>query len=72
VADELRAFGFRWFGLDDSGALGRWLDRADHGLLDDGLLAHNHDVARRYFSTALLPGRLDRLFGDAGWGRGTS
>jgi len=62
VADELRAFGFRWFGHDHPGALGRFLDAPD-----PSLPAHNHAVARRYFSVAELPGRLARLFAGAGW-----
>jgi glycosyltransferase involved in cell wall biosynthesis len=64
VADELRAFGFRWFGHDDPGALRRWLDAPD-----ETLLAHNHDVARRHFSVAALPDRLARLFAGARWTR---
>jgi glycosyltransferase involved in cell wall biosynthesis len=62
VADELRAFGFRWFAHDDPAALGAWLDSPD-----PALLAHNHDVARRHFSVAGLPDRLARLMADAGW-----
>jgi mannosylglucosylglycerate synthase len=62
VADELRAFGFRWFAHDDPGTLGAWLDAPDRPLLD-----HNHDVARKFFSLADLPGHLARLIDDANW-----
>jgi glycosyltransferase involved in cell wall biosynthesis len=57
VAEELRAFGFRWHEPDDP------------SVIDDGpdVLAHNHDVARRHFDLAELPnllaGVLDGLAG---------
>ena len=66
VAAELRAFGFRWFDHDDTGGLGRWLAAPEAELLE-----HNHEVARRHFSSADLPGRLARLLTDAGWGAGS-
>lgn len=53
VASELIAFGFRWFGLDDSEALARWFARPD-----PAVLAHNWAVADSYFSVRDLPGRL--------------
>jgi mannosylglucosylglycerate synthase len=53
VARELAAFGFDWFGLDDTDRLGAWLDGPDSGLLDRNLA-----VARAHFSLADLPGRL--------------
>jgi glycosyltransferase involved in cell wall biosynthesis len=62
VAGELRSFGFRWFDSDDPAPLGRFLDAPD-----PSLLAHNYEVARRYFSVAELPERLARLFAEAGW-----
>jgi len=62
VADELRRFGFRWFAHCDAAGLRAWLDDPD-----ERLLAHNHDVARRHLSLHDLPGRLARVFGDAGW-----
>lgn len=62
VADELRAFGFGWFAHDDAAGLGTWLEAPDPALLEN-----NHDVARRHFSLAHLPGRLERLLEAAGW-----
>jgi glycosyltransferase involved in cell wall biosynthesis len=62
VADELAAFGFRWFAHDDPVALDGWLSAPD-----GRLLAHNHDVARRHFSLDALADRLARLVADARW-----
>ena len=56
VAEEIAAFGFRWFPADDSGPLRRWLDRPDPRLLDD-----NATVARRHFDVADLPRLLAPL-----------
>jgi len=53
VADELAAFGFRWFAHDDAESLATWLEHPDPALLD-----HNRSVARRHFSSADLPARL--------------
>jgi glycosyltransferase involved in cell wall biosynthesis len=62
VADELRAFGFRWFAADDPAALRDWLDAPD-----DALLASNHQVARTHFSLEDLPRRLEQLLAQAPW-----
>jgi hypothetical protein len=61
VADELRAFGFRWFDHDDAAGLGSFLERPDTGLLED-----NHEVARGDFSLDDLPDRLGRLLSSGG------
>ncbi|MHB8330373.1 MAG: hypothetical protein ACYDD6_12260, partial [Acidimicrobiales bacterium] len=62
VAAELAAYGFRWFAHSDPGALRSWLEHPDRALLD-----HNHDVARRHFSTRDLPERLADVLERAGW-----
>ncbi|HUR22840.1 MAG TPA: hypothetical protein VMZ73_03105 [Acidimicrobiales bacterium] len=62
VAEELAAFGFRWFPADDPAPLDAWLRRPDPDLLD-----HNQAVARREFSLHDLPARIASLFEAAGW-----
>ena len=62
VAAELAAFGFRWFALDDVAAITAQLDGGETTRLE-----HNHEVARRHFSSHDLPGRIERLFASAGW-----
>ncbi len=56
VADELAAFGFQWFGLDETQRLADWLANPDPGLLD-----HNRGVAARHFSVRDLPDRIDAV-----------
>ncbi len=55
VAEELAAFGFRWFteSVDDLDHLEAWLDAPDYSLLD-----HNAAVARRHFDLSDLPARV--------------
>jgi glycosyltransferase involved in cell wall biosynthesis len=48
VAEELRAFGFRWHDADDPSVIDAGPD----------VMAHNHDVARRHFNLADLPNLL--------------
>jgi glycosyltransferase involved in cell wall biosynthesis len=62
VAEELAAFGFRWFPPDDAEPLARFLARPDEHLLD-----HNQDVARASFDLRQLPSRIEALFAEAGW-----
>jgi glycosyltransferase involved in cell wall biosynthesis len=56
VAEELRAFGFRWFSLDQLAPLSSWLD-----VPDDELLDHNLAVAESHFSLADLPGKIEAV-----------
>jgi mannosylglucosylglycerate synthase len=53
VAEELAAFGFRWFGLHETDRLRGWLDAPDPELLD-----HNLAVAEARFSIRDLPRRV--------------
>ena len=53
VAEELASFGFRWFGLHETGRLREWLDAPDPELLD-----HNLAVATAHFSVEGLPDRI--------------
>jgi glycosyltransferase involved in cell wall biosynthesis len=59
VAEELAAFGFRWFSIGDPGSLRRWLDDPDSSLLE-----HNLALARSHFSKRDLPGRLAAVLED--------
>jgi mannosylglucosylglycerate synthase len=63
VADELAAFGFRWFPADNPTPLKAFLDHPD-----PALLATNHAVARRHFSLDALTRQLAALLNSAGWG----
>ena len=53
VAAELAAFGFDWFGLDETHRLAAWLETPDPGLLDRNLA-----VAATHFSLGRLPERI--------------
>jgi glycosyltransferase involved in cell wall biosynthesis len=53
VLEEIRSFGFRFFGLDDVPAIDAFLNAPD-----DGLLEHNLAIARQHFNIADLPARL--------------
>ena len=56
VAREIIGFGFDFFALDDVAPLEDFLQSPD-----EGLLASNLDVARRYFNLSALPARLHDL-----------
>ncbi|MGH9013041.1 MAG: glycosyltransferase [Acidimicrobiia bacterium] len=62
VLDEIRALGFEFFSVDAPRPMVEWL-RAP----DPAVLATNHGIARRHFSLADLPGRLEAAFGAVGW-----
>lgn len=59
VASELAGLGFRWFTTEDVAAIGRYL--ADP---DPAIAAWNGEIARKHFSTADLPERIDAVIGD--------
>src|SRR5437763_5170381 len=61
VLDEILA-GVRVFSVDDAGEVAVWLRTPDHSLLEA-----NRELARRGFSLADLPGRLDTAFAMNGW-----
>jgi hypothetical protein len=50
------------FSVDDAGKVAAWLRAPDHALLEA-----NREIARRDFSLADLPDRLDAAFGTNGW-----
>jgi mannosylglucosylglycerate synthase len=60
--DEIVASGIRVFGVDEPGEVAAWLAAPDVALLES-----NREVARRNFSLANLPARLDAVFGAHGW-----
>jgi glycosyltransferase involved in cell wall biosynthesis len=61
VLEEISAFGFRFFGLDDVGSIAKFLDEPDEDLLE-----HNAGVAREHFNAADLPARLAALLETLG------
>jgi glycosyltransferase involved in cell wall biosynthesis len=68
VADELAAFGFRWFPADDPAPLRAWLEHERHDpLARAALFDHNQAIARRHFSIDALTRNLARLFEEARW-----
>jgi glycosyltransferase involved in cell wall biosynthesis len=62
VADELLAFGFRWFPTDDPEPLRDFLADPDPALLD-----HNRAIAREHFSQSRVEADLRSLLERAGW-----
>jgi mannosylglucosylglycerate synthase len=61
VAQELAAFGFRWFDSAEPGPLASWLASGDRTLLEE-----NHRVAATYFNVADLPERLAGVLAGLG------
>ena len=64
VGDELRRLGFRWFDPRQPEPLDAELRCRDERLHD-----HNADLARTHFGLDRLAGDVERLIGEAGWGR---
>lgn len=62
VLDEILASGVRLFDVEQPGQVAAFLDAPDPAVLD-----RNVDLARREFSLADLPARLDAAFADHGW-----
>jgi mannosylglucosylglycerate synthase len=61
VLEEIKSFGFRFFGLDDVTEIEAFLDKPDAGLLEDNLA-----IARQHFALADLPTRLAPLLETQG------
>jgi glycosyltransferase involved in cell wall biosynthesis len=61
VAQELAAFGFRWFDIAEPAPLAAWLSAGDRTLLEE-----NHRVAATYFNVADLPARLGAVLAGLG------
>jgi glycosyltransferase involved in cell wall biosynthesis len=62
VLNEIIAGGLRVFSVEDPGEVAAWLASPDPALLEA-----NREVARRHFSLADLPARMDGAFAAAGW-----
>jgi len=62
VAEELRAFGFRWFDLADVEAIRRYLREPDLDLLE-----HNRRIAAEHFSQQRVVADVRQLLREAGW-----
>lgn len=62
VADELRAFGFRWFDVEQVEEISAFLDAPDPELLDT-----NRRIAQDHFSLARLSRGVQTLLAAAGW-----
>jgi mannosylglucosylglycerate synthase len=61
VLEEIRSFGFRFFGLDDVSEIDGFLVEPDEGVLEDNLA-----IARQHFNLADLPTQLAPLL--EAWG----
>jgi glycosyltransferase involved in cell wall biosynthesis len=64
VLDEIVAAGVQVFSIEDPRQVSGWLVAPDRSLLEA-----NREVARRHFSLADLPARIDAVFTAAGWSR---
>jgi glycosyltransferase involved in cell wall biosynthesis len=62
VLDEIVAEGLRVFSVEDPAEIAAWLEAPDTAILEA-----NRELARRDFSLADLPGRLDAAFAAHGW-----
>lgn len=62
VLDEIVAEGLRVFSVGDPAEIAGWLEASDPAILEA-----NRELARRDFSLADLPGRLDAAFAAHGW-----
>jgi glycosyltransferase involved in cell wall biosynthesis len=62
VLSEILGFGFTFFPVDPVDPIAAWLQNRDMSALEANL-----EVARRHFSLADLPARLDAAFAHAGW-----
>jgi glycosyltransferase involved in cell wall biosynthesis len=62
VLNEIVAAGVRVFSVEDPAEVAAWLTSPDPAMLEA-----NREIARRDFSVADLPRRLDAAFADAGW-----
>jgi glycosyltransferase involved in cell wall biosynthesis len=62
VADELRAFGFRWFDPSEPAPLAAFLDDRDEQMLD-----HNRQIVVRHFSYERMADDIRRVLDEAGW-----
>jgi glycosyltransferase involved in cell wall biosynthesis len=62
VLDELIGLGFELLSADEPGEVAAWLAAPESSRLDANLA-----VARRHFSLADLPGRLEAAFAAVGW-----
>ncbi len=62
VAEELRALGFHWFGVDELDAVRRFLASPDPAQLEA-----DHELARRHLSLERMEDRIAALLEGAGW-----
>jgi mannosylglucosylglycerate synthase len=56
VLEEIRSFGFRFFGLDDAQEIGAFLDQPSNEMIE-----HNLAIVRQHFNIAGLPAQLALL-----------